>query len=95
MENWRGSVLSRRRRETIKRIAIYCQNSPVNDTEQPKGFNLTATLFVRSFQADILEETIRYIDSLHQKLLARVHADGLPARLTHQAAAASGKKATI
>ena len=37
-----------------------------------------------------MEETIRYIDALHQKLLARVHTDGLPARLTHQAA--SGKR---
>ena len=41
-----------------------------------------------------MEETIRYIDSLHQKLLARVHTDGLPAKLTHHAVAASGKQPT-
>ena len=43
-----------------------------------------------------MEETIRYIDSLHQKLLARVHTDGLPARLTqHAQAVASGKRQSI
>ena len=40
-------------------------------------------------QAEILEETIRYIDRLHQKLLTRVHTDGLPAKLARQT---SGKR---
>ncbi|CAB4067404.1 unnamed protein product [Lepeophtheirus salmonis] len=32
-------------------------------------------------QTEILEETIRYIDSLHQKLLERIQTDGIPDQL--------------
>jgi len=35
----------------------------------------------KASQAEILEETIRYIDDLHQQLLRRIHASGVPATL--------------
>ena len=36
-------------------------------------------------QAEILEETIRYIDDLHQQLLRRIHSSGVPATLRNSA----------
>jgi len=35
----------------------------------------------KASQAEILEETIRYIDDLHQQLLRRIHTSGVPATL--------------
>eukprot|EP00096_Caligus_rogercresseyi_P004553 TRINITY_DN1887_c0_g1_i1.p1 TRINITY_DN1887_c0_g1~~TRINITY_DN1887_c0_g1_i1.p1 ORF type:complete len:180 (-),score=58.85 TRINITY_DN1887_c0_g1_i1:231-770(-) len=35
----------------------------------------------KASQTEILEETIRYIDSLHQKLLERIQSDGIPEQL--------------
>jgi len=36
-------------------------------------------------KAEILEETIRYIDSLHQQLLERIQCNGLPSKLREHA----------
>lgn len=35
----------------------------------------------KASQAEILEETIRYIDDLHQQLLRRIHTSGVPSTL--------------
>merc|ERR1712020_710693 len=35
----------------------------------------------KASQVEILEETIRYIDDLHQQLLERIHTSGVPANL--------------
>jgi len=39
----------------------------------------------KASQAEILEETIRYIDDLHQQLLRRIHSSGVPATLRNSA----------
>jgi len=39
----------------------------------------------KASQAEILEETIRYIDDLHQQLLRRIHTSGVPATLRDSA----------
>ena len=43
--------------------------------------NILVFSLLSPFQADILEETIRYIDSLHQTLIQRIEANGLPEKL--------------
>lgn len=47
------------------------------------GFKFQTIFLIEStfFQAEILEETIRYIDSLHQQLLERIQCNGLPSKL--------------
>jgi len=39
----------------------------------------------KASKAEILEETIRYIDSLHQQLLERIQCNGLPSKLREHA----------
>ena len=48
----------------------------------------TTTVF---FQTEILEETIRYIDSLHEQLVATIRSKGLPTSLRQSLEAHKGK----
>jgi hypothetical protein len=47
-------------------------------------------MFVLSFQMDVLQETVKYIEDLERRLLERVRVSGLPARLQKLDAAADG-----
>jgi len=80
---WRRSPSQRRAREIVRKYRRHVRNA---EFRRLRSVVPAVADDEKASQADILEETIRYIDALHQKLLARVHTDGLPARLTHQAA---------
>lgn len=84
----RRSPSQRRAREIVRKYRKHVRNA---EFRRLRSVVPAVADDEKASQAEILEETIRYIDSLHQKLLARVHTDGLPARLTqHAQAAASG-----
>ena len=46
-------------------------------------------------QTEILEETIHYIDSLHEQLIATIRSKGLPTSLRQSLEANKGKKDVI
>ena len=51
--------------------------------------------FLYILQTEILEETIRYIDSLHEQLIATIRTKGLPTSLRQSLEANKGKKTSL
>ena len=52
-------------------------------------------MYFRYLQTEILEETIHYIDSLHEQLIATIRTKGLPTSLRQSLEANKGKKTSL